>query len=211
MARPKGSKNLSPRRLVTDEELLLARKGLPPHQVEELAGDLLEERKRKMFGGKRRDLTDEDRAKAHRTPKRNEKRVLAKLIKDIGDEVVDPEIGWTRMESVIRRLYNTAIGGSVPAAELLMERGWGKVATPIEVDVSGEVRNLVISAGLTWAQISADPVLRELLESSGITADELMLLEAPKYDGREDVIEGAFTESEVGPDSESHPETRDRE
>jgi len=159
MSRPKGSKNFKPRARVTDEQLLLAR-GLPPEKRDEIVGDLIV-KKAKETGYKQR----------------TDKRVLANLIRDIGEEVIDPNLGWTRVEALIRRLYNEAMAGKIQAAELLLDRGWGKVPTPVDVDISGEVRKLTINAGLTWDVISADPLLRQLIELSGVTPDEAVLLE----------------------------------
>ena len=159
MGRPKGSKNLAPRQRVTDEQLLLA-KGLTPEKRDEVLGEVIIQKAKVAGYGRRTD-----------------KRVLANMIRDIGEEVIDPKLGWTRVEALIRRLYNEAMAGKIQAAELLLDRGWGKIPTPVDVDISGEVRKLTINAGISWDVISSDPLLKQLIELSGVTPDEAVLLE----------------------------------
>jgi hypothetical protein len=190
MGRPKGSKNFTPRRKVTDEEL--ERYSLPVEDIDTTRG-----KKGQFRGppGSQHVLTPEDGQKRRFKPM-TQKRLLARLIQDVGDEVVDPKLGWSRLEALVRRLYNDAIAGHVSSAELLLNRGWGKVPTPVEIDVSGEVRQLVLQAGVSWDQIAKDPVLKSLLESSGVSPAEMSLLES--VDGKSRIIDATFSESQVG-------------
>jgi len=83
---------------------------------------------------------------------------LSQHVRDIGSEVIDTATGWTRLDAVLRRLYNDAMSGKVPAADILLERGWGKVMQPIEVSWQEEARRLIADGKLTpegvWAETS---------------------------------------------------------
>lgn len=57
----------------------------------------------------------------------------AEKFRAIGEEVVDAERGWTRLDLVIRRLYADAAGGKHGAAAILLDRGWGKPDQPISI------------------------------------------------------------------------------
>jgi hypothetical protein len=96
---------------------------------------------------------------------RNQKlnRQLQDLIREIGNEVVDEEKGWTRVIGVVRRLYYDAMQGKTQATALLLERGWGKVPTPIQMDMKAEVLEIMESTGLTQQEIQNDPILREIM------------------------------------------------
>lgn len=104
-----------------------------------------------------------DQREAKRMQRANQD--LQRLIQDIGQEVVDPKTGWTRIVAVIRRLYAEAMLGRVPAISLLLERGWGKSVVPIQVDVRTELRRIVTESHLTPEDIESDPILRELFET----------------------------------------------
>lgn len=88
---------------------------------------------------------------------------LSDLIREIGEEVIDPQKGWTRLEAVVRRVYSDALSGKPAQQALLFERGWGKVPTPIQLDMRAEVLNLMESTGLTVDELSGDPVLKEIM------------------------------------------------
>lgn len=56
---------------------------------------------------------------------------LADHVRQIGSELVDDE--WTRLDLVVRSLYAEASAGKPQAAQIVLDRGWGKV--PLAVDV----------------------------------------------------------------------------
>lgn len=97
---------------------------------------------------------------------------LAEIIRAIGSEQIDPQTGWTRVAVVVRRLYSEAMSGKVDAAKLLFERGWGLMPKPIQVSVRAEIVQHIQEAGLTLAQAWQDPVMREVMETNGLTVDE---------------------------------------
>lgn len=97
---------------------------------------------------------------------------LSEIIRAIGHEQVDPDLGWTRVAAVVRRMYTEAMGGKVDAAKLLFERGWGLMPKPVQLSVRAEIVQKVQEAGLTLAQAWQDPLLRELMESNGLRIDE---------------------------------------
>ena len=76
---------------------------------------------------------------------------LAQHVRDIGSEVIDAATGWTRLDAMIRRLFADAMGGKTQAAEIILERGWGKVMQPVEVDWRVEA----VQAGVTEDQANA--------------------------------------------------------
>lgn len=104
---------------------------------------------------------DHDRSPSPRTHKLN--RQLQGLIQEIGKEIISEETGWTRLEVVVRKLYTDAMSGKTAAVALLFERGWGRVPTPVQVDMRSEVLGLLEETGLTQAELQGDPVLRELI------------------------------------------------
>ncbi len=59
---------------------------------------------------------------------------FAGYVRNIGDEVVDRKSKLTRLEKVIRRLYDDAAAGKTQAAALLFERGWGRLRPDSELD-----------------------------------------------------------------------------
>jgi len=110
---------------------------------------------------------------------RKANRVLSELIQAIGNEIVDPQTGWTRIAAVIRKLYIDAVSGKTPAAALLFERGWGKVPQPVSVDLQAEVTHIVLSAlqaGVSPEEVLADPVLAKMAEDSGLVVDGKFVL-----------------------------------
>lgn len=57
----------------------------------------------------------------------------AELVRKIGDETIEGgAVRMTRIEAVLRRMYQAAFAGDVRAATTLLDRGWGKPAQPIE-------------------------------------------------------------------------------
>jgi hypothetical protein len=76
---------------------------------------------------------------------------LAQHVRDIGSEVIDAATGWTRLDAMIRRLFADAMGGKTQAAEIILERGWGKVMLPVEVDWRVEA----VQSGITEDQANA--------------------------------------------------------
>jgi hypothetical protein len=65
----------------------------------------------------------------------------AELVRKIGDEI-DPKSGYTNLELVIRNLFWTATSehildaaSAVRAANVLLDRGWGKPPQPIEGEI----------------------------------------------------------------------------
>lgn len=63
-------------------------------------------------------------------------KVLAEYVREVGEEIADKKSGETRIEKVIRRLYEDAAAGKVEAARLVVERGWGKAPLEIEAEKS---------------------------------------------------------------------------
>lgn len=49
----------------------------------------------------------------------------------MGDEA-DEKTRIPRIEAVVRRIYKAAARGSIPAAALIFDRGWGKPTQPVE-------------------------------------------------------------------------------
>ena len=109
-------------------------------------------------------------------------KVLADLIRQLGEEVIDPTTGWTRVVSVIKRLYLNAMAGDTRAAALLFERGWGKVPAPVQMNVRAELIHVITESGLTLTEAWQDPTLRDLLEAQGlhVDANNLPQLISPK-------------------------------
>lgn len=135
---------------------------------------------------------------------------ISELVRDIGNEIVDEERGWSRIDAVLRRLYLDAMQGKTTAAEILLERGWGKVPTAIDLDITKEVRHVVMQSGVDVKILQEDPVMRVLLESAGITVEgewrnvnDIGRTDAVGFDDSATLIE----EGEVRPDSEETPGT----
>ena len=95
-------------------------------------------------------------------------RQLQDVIQEIGNEVVEPVQGWTRLILIIRRLYSDASLGKTAAAELLFERGWGRVPQPVNLDMQAELLGIIVGSGLTMAEAAADPVLGQLIEGHAV-------------------------------------------
>lgn len=63
-------------------------------------------------------------------------RSLAQLVKDIGEETIknsDGTINMSRLEIAIRRHWTDAMQGDRNKLELLLERGWGKVPSQLDM------------------------------------------------------------------------------
>ena len=97
---------------------------------------------------------------------------IGQHVRDIGDEVIDERTQWTRIDAVIRRLYADAISGKHQHAEIILERGWGKVPQPVQLDVTEELRRLMQEANLTPTDIATDPALSMLFGMAGVKVDE---------------------------------------
>jgi hypothetical protein len=58
---------------------------------------------------------------------------LAEIVRRIGVEKVSAGADkMTRIEGLCRVIYGRAFKGDIPAAKLIMERGWGAPVQPIE-------------------------------------------------------------------------------
>lgn len=106
------------------------------------------------------------------------RQTLAEHIRAIGEETVsfpgpDGEIiKWRRIDAVLRKLYAEAMAGKINAAELLLERGWGKVPAAIQIDLRAEVMQIIEHTGLSMQEAAQDPILRGILTSAGVTLEE---------------------------------------
>jgi hypothetical protein len=115
---------------------------------------------------------------------------LANHVRLIGQEEIEVNgkngvEKWTRIDAVVRRMYADAIGGKTAAQELIFERGWGKVAAPVQIDLKAEFTQIVRDSGLKWEEVLQDPILGAIAKSAGVEVvesvmRELPLLEAPK-------------------------------
>lgn len=56
---------------------------------------------------------------------------IAELVRSIGNEVLDEQRNWTRIDVLLRKLYQDANNGKHAAAQIILDRGWGKPAQPI--------------------------------------------------------------------------------
>lgn len=94
---------------------------------------------------------------------------LAQHVRDIGSEVIDAATGWTRLDAMLRRLYADAMSGKAQAADILLERGWGKVMQPVEVDWRVEARQSGMSEEQANAIYAAmvEAARARLVESGG--------------------------------------------
>lgn len=123
---------------------------------------------------------------------------LGRLIRDIGDEVIDPKTGWTRIEAVIRRLFQEALSGKVQSTDLLLERGWGKVPATLDIDMKAEVTHVLEQTGISLEDAFKDPMLKNLLEAAGYVVEG----EGRYIEYGANVASGAIPESENGTYSE---------
>jgi len=98
---------------------------------------------------------------------------IAAMIREIGNEPVEGSPGWTRIEAVIRSTFIDAMSGNNGARELLLERGWGKVPTPVEVDIRNSFLTVSRDMGLTRDDIESDPVLATLAQQNGVVIENL--------------------------------------
>lgn len=121
--------------------------------------------------------------KPHRnTQTRQLNSTVSRVIREIGEEQIEGSgRDWTRLEALVRSLYADALSGKTAAAELLLERGWGKVPTPIEINVEQQIQKMVLEVGLTLEDVQNDPVIAEIVASSGVDLARLPgLIEAPE-------------------------------
>lgn len=100
-------------------------------------------------------------------------RALAQMVREIGEEVLDEVTGMTRIQALIRTIYADGIAGKTDAAKVILERGWGKVPTPVKIDLRSEIEALLEEAGLTLTEASADPVLGQVLEHRVVKAESV--------------------------------------
>lgn len=98
---------------------------------------------------------------------------LGRLVREIGDEVIDRDTGWTRIEAVIRRIYQDALSGKAAQQELLLERGWGKVPASLDVDLRTEVSAMLSDSGLTPELAAQDPIMLALMQSAGYQFEDV--------------------------------------
>lgn len=94
-------------------------------------------------------------------------RLIAERIRVLADEVIG-EGGnkTTRLDALLRRLFAEAIGGKISAAELLLDRGYGRVPATVELDIQSEVRQIVMQSGVPLSVLKDDPYMRMLLEAA---------------------------------------------
>lgn len=112
-------------------------------------------------------------------PSRADNKLLQQLFQAVGDELVDPQTGWTRITAVVRRVYADALAGKVAQQALVFERYGGKVATPIQVDVKTEITQLLyqsLQSGLRPEELLRDPILHRMAEDSGLIVDGKFVL-----------------------------------
>lgn len=107
--------------------------------------------------------------------------MLAALIQEIGMEPAEGStMLWTRLEVSVRKLWYDAMSGDKEAVKIIFERGWGKLATPVEVDFKLQVQKVALEAKLTPEDLQSDPILRELLVQTGLSDVQLAkMLNAP--------------------------------
>lgn len=104
---------------------------------------------------------------------------IGQMIREIGGEVVDPATGWTRVEAMIRRLYVDAINGKQASAEVLLERGWGKVPAPVQIDLKAEFTAILSSAGLSLEEAMSDPILLQIGKEAGVIEGDYVEVAPP--------------------------------
>lgn len=92
---------------------------------------------------------------------------LAKLFRQIGEEIQEGTEDMPRVEALIRDTYRAAFSGDAKARDMVFERGWGKVPTPVEVDVRGHIQDTIETSGVPIDVIARDPLARSLAESAG--------------------------------------------
>lgn len=106
---------------------------------------------------------------------------LAERIRAIGQEEIEDTTGrkWKRVDALIRAMYVEGLRGNKGAAEVIFERGWGKVPAPVQVDLRAEVIQIKEQSGLSWSEIMADPILSQIAQAAGVVVEgEAKLLEA---------------------------------
>lgn len=71
---------------------------------------------------------------------------LAEAVRKIGKETIDrgKYKGHTRLEALIRSLYQQGIKGNARAAALITERGWGKPMQPVGDETGGPISIRII-------------------------------------------------------------------
>lgn len=123
------------------------------------------ERQRKLedLRKKRKEITSNQAVMKIGGSRSPEAKQLQSLIQDIGAEVIDPVQGWTRIDLVVRKLYQEASQGKVQAIDLLFNRGWGRVALPMRINVQAEMSKALDESGLSLEEAQDDPLLRFLL------------------------------------------------
>jgi len=98
---------------------------------------------------------------------------LAQHVRDIGSEIIDEHSGWTRLDAMIRQLYDDARYGRERSAEVVLSYGWGKPIQPIaQVPVwEEEARRLIAEGSLTREGLIAE--LKDFVENAESLADQL--------------------------------------
>ena len=131
---------------------------------------------------------------------RSRRRELAALFRQIGEEIIEGSgVEMTRVEALVRVLYRDAFEkGDKKAIEMILERGWGKVPTPIEVDARGKIQDMIETSGVPLEVIARDPTARSLAEAAGYTFDQLPA-PTPGNSGQLDAEAGFGPVSATGP------------
>lgn len=83
-------------------------------------------------------------------------------------------------------MYTDAIGGKTAAQELIFERGWGKVAAPVQIDLKAEFTQIVKDSGLRWEEVVNDPILGAIARSAGVEVVEGQMREVPRLEAPDD-------------------------
>jgi hypothetical protein len=92
----------------------------------------------------------------------------AELVRKVGDEEWPNHAGLTRIEGVIRRLYQGAVSGNTRAALILLDRGWGKPPQPVALgsdDNLNPVKIVVEYVEGEMSEASSRADCRELAEA----------------------------------------------
>lgn len=160
MARPRGSKNKEPYQRVTAAEL--EREGYVfPKALDKLEGN---SETAPVIAEHIKGLPVNTFIPNNVAPRR----ILGELIRSIGAETIDPRTGWTRVEVLVRSLYAKAMSGDVAAAREILDRGWGRVPTPVELDLTGQMQQLINESGLSTQDVAKDPLLSMLFSLTGV-------------------------------------------
>ena len=104
---------------------------------------------------------------------------LARLFRQIGEEIHEGTEDMPRVEALIREIYRDAFTGDKDARQTVFERGWGKVPTPVEVDVRGHIQDTIETSGVPIDVIARDPLARSLAESAGYVFSSPTAIPAP--------------------------------